>query len=202
MPENRIRCGWCDSSSQLYVDYHDHEWGVPLGDDIKLFEMLVLEGMQAGLSWLTVLKKRSNFRTAFDGFDPAVVAAYDEQKKDNLLGNALIIRNRLKIDSAITNAKVVLQLQDEFGSFARYLWQFVEFSPVQNSFAEMGDLPAETEFSSRISKDLKKRGMNFVGPTIVYAFMQSIGMVNDHVVSCFRYEECGNMAGELTRTSL
>jgi DNA-3-methyladenine glycosylase I len=194
MTEEKKRCGWCDPESDLYVQYHDSEWGVPLTEDNSLFQMLVLEGMQAGLSWLTVLKKRESFREAFDNFDPALVAFYDDQKIAELLDNPSIIRNRLKVESAVKNARVVLQLQREYGSFADYLWRFVDYRPIRNSIACPADLPAKTALSIAISKDLKKRGMNFVGPTIIYALMQAVGLVNDHETTCFRYNECGSPA--------
>jgi len=183
------RCAWVDPENKIYTEYHDKEWGTPVHDDRKLFEMLVLEGAQAGLSWETVLKKRENFRKAFDGFDPQKVALYDEDKQTELLQNKGIIRNRLKIRSAIQNAGVFLEIQKEFGSFDTYIWNFVDNKPVQNRFSSIKDLPAKTEISDMISKDLKKRGMNFIGPTIIYAYMQSVGMVNDHEVSCFRYPQ-------------
>ncbi len=183
------RCAWADSQDELYLKYHDEDWGVPCHDDRKLFEMLILEGAQAGLSWSTVLKKRENYRKAFDNFYPVKVAAYDENKVGQLLQNEGIIRNRLKVESAIRNAKVVLGIQKEFTSFDNYIWGFVEGKPIQNEIGSMGEIPARTELSDRISKDLKKKGMNFVGSTIIYAFMQAVGMVNDHEVSCFRYSQ-------------
>lgn len=192
--ENKKRCTWCDETSDLYMEYHDKEWGVPVTDDRKLFEMLTLEGMQAGLSWLTILKKRENFQTAFDGFDYEKVAGYDEKKLEELLQNEGIIRNRLKIESTVKNARAFMGIREEDGSFAHYLWKWVDFRPIQNSFQQLSDLPAKTELSEKISRDLKKRGMNFVGPTIIYALMQAVGMVNDHEVSCFRYAECAEMA--------
>lgn len=191
------RCSWCDLNSPEYVDYHDQQWGVPVYEDRLLFEMLALEGMQAGLSWLSILKKRENFIRAFDNFEIAVVAAYDDEKVSNLLGNAGIIRNRLKINSVIRNAKVVLQLIEEFGTFSEYLWGWVENSPVQNTYSDKGEIPAKTELSERISKDLKKRGMNFVGPVIIYAYMQAIGMVNDHDPDCYRRQEVAAMVAEI-----
>lgn len=193
------RCGWCDETSDLYVDYHDNQWGVPLGNDRKLFEMLILEGMQAGLSWLTILKKRDNFLSAFDDFDFLKVAKYDDEKIEELLDNKGIIRNRLKIQSAVRNAGVFINLRNEFGTFSRYLWNYVDFTPIQNHYHSLKDLPAKTKLSEEISKDLKKRGMNFVGPTIIYALMQAIGMVNDHEVSCFRYMECKELANKLKK---
>ena len=183
------RCAWVNLKNELYIKYHDEDWGVPIHEDQKLFEMLVLEGAQAGLSWETVLRKRENYRNAFDGFDPQKVAEYNELKKEELLQNKGIIRNRLKIKSAIQNAQVFLEIQKEFGSFDKYIWDFVDGKPIQNKIQLPSDLPAKTELSDEISKDLKKRGMNFVGSTIIYAFMQSVGMVNDHEVSCFRYSE-------------
>lgn len=194
------RCDWCDADSALYVDYHDKEWGVPCADDTTLFQMLVLEGMQAGLSWLTVLKKRASFVRAFDGFDPLVVASYPESKVEALLGDSTIIRNRLKINSAVKNAAVVLELQRHYLSFGRYLWGWVEYRPVLNHFQRMEEVPAETELSRQISKDLKKRGMSFVGPTIVYALMQSVGLVNDHLLGCFRHEQCRLLGEEFARS--
>ncbi len=183
------RCAWVDPENKIYTEYHDKEWGAPVHDDQKLFEMLVLEGAQAGLSWETVLKKRENYRKAFDGFDPQKVARYDEAKQAELLQNKGIIRNRLKIRSAIRNAGVFLEIQKEFGSFDTYIWNFVDNKPVPNEFESISQLPAKTELSEMISKDLKKRGMNFIGPTIIYAYMQSVGIVNDHEVSCFRYPQ-------------
>lgn len=181
------RCSWVDPENTMYCEYHDDEWGVPVHDDQKLFEMIILEGAQAGLSWETVLKKRPNYRKAFDSFNPQKVALYDEKKQAELLQNEGIIRNRLKIKSAIQNARAFLNIQKEFGSFDTYIWNFVNNRPIRNQFKTISELPAKTELSDMISKDLKKRGMNFVGSTIIYAFMQSIGMVNDHEVSCFRY---------------
>lgn len=183
------RCGWAGAQNELYLKYHDEEWGVPCHDDTKLFEMLVLEGAQAGLSWSTVLKKRENYRKAFDNFDVKKVAAYGDNKAAELLANEGIIRNRLKVNSAIRNAKVVLEIQKEFGSLDEYIWGFVEGKPVQNKIRSMREIPARTELSDKISKDLVKRGMNFVGSTIIYAFMQAVGMVNDHQSSCFRHPE-------------
>ena len=183
------RCGWA-SSDPLYHAYHDDEWGIPVHDDRQLFEMLVLEGAQAGLSWITILRKRPAYRLAFDNFEPAVVAAYGDEKVASLLGDAGIVRNRLKIQSAIANARRFLEVQAEFGSFDRYIWGFVEGQPIVNGWTALDQLPARTELSDRISKDLKKRGFSFVGSTIVYAMMQATGMVNDHLVSCFRYKQC------------
>ena len=188
-PEDRIRCEWAGSDT-LMVAYHDQEWGVPLHDDPKLFEFLILEGMQAGLSWMTILRKRENFRTAFDGFDPQKVAQYDQAKFEQLMADAGIIRNRRKIEAAAQNARAFLDLQAEYGSFDTYIWQFVGGKPLVNTWKEMHEIPAKSEQSESMSKDLKKRGFNFVGPTICYAHMQATGMVNDHTVDCFRYLEC------------
>ena len=184
------RCGW--AKNELAVHYHDTEWGVPLHDDTKLFEFIVLEGAQAGLSWDTILRKRDAYREAFDGFDPAKVARYDDKKQAELLGNAGIIRNRLKIASAIKNANAFLDVQDEFGSFDRYIWEFVDGNPIVNEWKELAEIPARTDLSDAISKDLKSRGFNFVGSTIIYALMQATGMVNDHLVECFRRKELEN----------
>lgn len=181
------RCQWC-GDNPIYVDYHDNEWGVPLKDDQTLFEFLVLEGMQAGLSWLTILKKRDNFRKAFAQFDPKKVAKFTEKDYERLMQDAGIIRNKLKIRAAINNAQRYLEVQKEFGSFADYIWSFVNHKPLINSWKTMSDLPAKTELSDQISKDLLKRGFKFVGSTIVYAHMQATGMVNDHTTDCFRYK--------------
>lgn len=182
------RCSWC-GDDPLYVAYHDEEWGVPVFDDRALFEFLVLEGAQAGLSWSTILKKRDGYRAAFDGFDPQVVARYDEQKSAELLADAGIVRNRLKVASAVSNAQAFLAVQEEHGSFSDYIWGFVDGTPIQNQWRTLADIPATTPLAETISKDLKKRGFRFVGPTIVYAHMQATGMVNDHVVSCYRYPQ-------------
>lgn len=182
------RCPW-SGTDPLYVDYHDREWGVPVHDDRSLFEFLILEGAQAGLSWATILKKRDNYRRAFDNFDPAVVAAYDRDKIDALLADSGIVRNRLKINSAVQNARQFLAIQKELGSFDAYIWDFVGGRPIINNWGSLRQIPAETTESRALSKDLKRRGFNFVGPTIMYAFMQAVGMVNDHVVSCFRHSE-------------
>ena len=186
--QNKIRCQWAGSDS-LYLAYHDKEWGVPVRRDKKLFEFLILEGAQAGLSWLTVLKKRENYRKAYDQFDPQKIAHYGAKKVKELLSNDGIIRNRLKIAASITNAQAFLQAQKEFGSFSKYMWGFVGHKPIKNKFRSLNDLPATTKISDALSKDLKARGFKFVGPTIVYAHMQAVGMVNDHVVDCFRYKE-------------
>lgn len=182
------RCEW-GTVSQLYIDYHDNEWGVPIHDDRTLFEFLILEGAQAGLSWETVLKKRENYRKAFNDFDPVKVSRYGDKKIEALMGNKGIIRNRLKIASAVNNAKRFLEVQKEFGTFDAYIWQFVNGKPITNRFKSMQEIPATTKESDAMSKDLKKRGFKFVGPTICYAHMQATGMVNDHVVDCFRYKE-------------
>ena len=182
------RCGWCEGNT-LYENYHDTEWGVPLFDDQKLFEFLILETFQAGLSWITVLKKRENFRTAFDDFDYKKVASYNETKFQELVQNKGIIRNKLKIKAAISNAQAFLEIQEEFGRFSDYIWSFVDGKPIKNHITDYNKLPANTPLSDAISKDLKTRGFKFVGSTVVYAHMQATGMVNDHEISCFRYEE-------------
>jgi DNA-3-methyladenine glycosylase I len=182
-----IRCPW--ATNDLSIRYHDEEWGLPTHDDTVLFEFLILEGAQAGLSWDTILKKRGNYRAAFDHFDPKKIARYDRRKIQSLMNDAGIIRNRLKIASAIQNAKAFLQVQDEFGSFDAYIWQFTGGSPIVNSRRSMKQVPARTEESDAMSKDLKKRGFSFVGTTICYAFMQAVGMVNDHLTECFRYSQ-------------
>ena len=187
--DGRERWGWSALGEPLYRDYHDKEWGVPLHDDRALYEFLVLEGAQAGLSWWTVLRKRENFRRAFDGFDPNKVARYDRKKTRNLLGDPGIIRNRLKIESAVKNAKAFLAVQEEFGSFDAYIWRFVRGKPKVNAWKTIEDIPAVTPEAAAMSGDLLKRGFSFVGPTICYAHMQATGMVNDHVTSCFRYRE-------------
>ena len=187
--KDKVRCDWVPRDDPLYVSYHDEEWGVPLHDDRKLFELLVLEGMQAGLSWGTILRKRENFRKAFDGFDPKKVALFDKRKIRSLLSDRGIIRNDLKVRSAVGNAKAFLAVQEEFGSFDSYIWGLVGNEPRVNKWRSLRQLPASTKESETVSKDLLKRGFRFVGPTIVYAHMQATGMVNDHVVSCFRYRE-------------
>lgn len=178
------RCGW--ATNDLNIPYHDTEWGVPVHDDRRLFEFLILEGAQAGLSWDTILRKRENYRAAFDNFDPEIVSRYDDKKLAELLQNDGIIRNRLKLKSAVGNAKAFLHVQEEFGSFDKYIWSFVGGKPLDGDRKTMTDVPAKTEVSDALSKDLRKRGFNFVGSTIMYAFMQATGMVNDHVESCFR----------------
>ncbi len=187
------RCEW-PGDDPLYQQYHDTEWGLPEHDDRRLFEMLILEGAQAGLSWITVLRKRENYRRLFDNFEPELVACYDEARVGELLSDPGIIRNRLKVNAAIQNARVFLEVQKEFGSFDRFIWQFVGAQPVQNQFRTLQELPAETAESGAMSKELKRRGFKFVGPTICYAFMQATGMVNDHVVTCFRHQEIAGLA--------
>jgi len=184
---NKPRCAWC-TNNPLYIVYHDSEWGVPIRDDKLLFEFLILEGMQAGLSWLTILKKRPAFRKAFANFNPQKVARFDQNKIDLLLNNTDIIRNKLKITAAIQNAKGFLAIKKEWGSFANYIWHFVDGKPIQNHWKNVSQAPAKTAISDAMSKDLKKRGFKFVGSTICYAFMQAVGMVNDHTVDCFRYQ--------------
>ncbi len=184
----KTRCGW-SGLNPLYIDYHDKEWGVPVHDDRLLFEFLILEGAQAGLSWITILKKRENYREAFDNFEPEKVACYNSAKVKKLLLNEGIIRNRLKVESAITNAKAFLNVQKEFGSFNKFIWQFVNYKPIINSWNSLKEIPTKTTESDLMSKDLKKRGFKFVGSTICYAFMQAVGMVNDHTTDCFRYKE-------------
>ncbi|MBS9774522.1 MAG: DNA-3-methyladenine glycosylase I [Tenacibaculum sp.] len=185
---DKNRCFWV-SNDQLYCKYHDEEWGVPVFDDLVLFEFLILEGFQAGLSWITILKKRENFRNAFDDFNYNKIAKYSEDKLEELRNDKGIIRNKLKIESAVINAKAFIKVQEEFGSFSKYIWGFVNEKPIKNTFKNKYDVPATTELSDKISKDLKKRGFKFVGSTIIYAFMQAIGMVNDHTLNCFRYNE-------------
>lgn len=182
------RCDWC-TADPLYIAYHDEEWGVPLHDETRLFEMLILEGAQAGLNWLTILKKRGNYRLAFDQFDAEKIARYDQRKIDQLLNDPGIIRNRLKIEAAIRNARAALRIREEFGSLDIYLWRFVDGEPLQSHRQSIAELPANTPLSTSISKDLKQRGCNFVGPTIIYAYMQAIGMVNDHQLDCFRQRQ-------------
>lgn len=182
------RCGWCEGDT-LYEAYHDLEWGVPVKDDDTLFEFLILETFQAGLSWITVLKKRENFRKAFDRFDYKKIARYDQKKKDALLQDAGIIRNKLKVNATVTNAQAFIEIQKEFSSFSNYLWGYVNNTPIKNKIKNYKNAPANTPLSDALSKDLKKRGFKFVGSTVVYAFMQAVGMVNDHEVKCFRYDE-------------
>jgi len=189
-PDGLARCGWATSAPE-YVEYHDTEWGVPLHDDRRLFEFLILEGAQAGLSWETILRKREAYRTAFDDFDPERVARYTPKKIERLMANPGIVRNRLKIDSTLTNAAAFLAVRREFGSFDAYIWRFVDGKPRVNTVRASGDVPVSTPQSDAMSKDLKRRGFRFVGTTICYAFMQATGMVNDHAMTCFRYREVG-----------
>jgi len=182
------RCNWGNYNDQM-KEYHDNEWGVPVHDDRLLFEFLILEGAQAGLSWNTILQKRENFRKAFDNFDYKKIATYNEKKVEELLNNASIIRNRLKIGAAVANANAFLKVQEEFGSFDNFIWEFIDHNSIINQFETLEDLPSKTEQSERISKALKKRGFKFVGPTIIYSFMQAVGMTNDHTIDCFRYAE-------------
>lgn len=185
----KTRCGWAQGQFDEYIKYHDEEWGVPVHDDRVHFEFLILEGAQAGLSWATVLKKREGYREAFADFDPAQVATYDENKIQELIDFPGIIRNKLKIHSAVSNAQRFLEIQKEFGSFDNYIWQFVGGSPIINSWAKMSEVPATTKESDELSKDLRKRGFKFVGSTVIYAHMQACGLVNDHAVDCFRHKE-------------
>jgi DNA-3-methyladenine glycosylase I len=191
---DKTRCPW--AKTELYVQYHDTEWGVPVHDDRLLFEFLVLEGAQAGLSWETILKKRQHYREAFDHFDPAVIAAYGLQKRQSLLSDSGIVRNRLKIAAAIENAKAFLTVKDALGTFDQYIWQFIGHQPKQNTWRTIKEVPAQTAESDALSKDLKRRGFKFVGSTICYAFMQAVGMVNDHVIDCFRHRELRKVGAE------
>ena len=185
------RCEWV-SEDPIYIAYHDEEWGVPRHDEQRLFEFLILETFQAGLSWITILRKRENFRAAFDDFDYKKVGLYNEDKVASLLENAGIIRNKLKVRSAISNAKAFMEVQQEFGSFNKYIWGFMNGKPLQNEFKSVSDVPPKTELAELVSKDLKNRGFKFVGPTVIYAYMQATGMVNDHTVDCFRHREVQN----------
>jgi len=194
----KTRCGWCGTDA-LYVDYHDEEWGVPVHEDRRLFEMLCLEGAQAGLSWSTILKKRGNYFRAFDGFDFDRIAGYSQHDVERLLADAGIVRNRLKIESVIKNARCVLDIVKEHGSLDAYLWRFVDFAPKQNHVRSMAELPARTRRSDAMSRDLKKLGFGFVGSTICYAFMQAVGMVNDHLLDCFRCAELASLARPVRR---
>ena len=194
------RCGW--AKGELDIVYHDQEWGVPVRDDRLLFEFLILEGAQAGLSWSTILKKREAYRIAFDQFDPTIVAKYGAKKQAQLLQNEGIVRNRLKIDSTIGNAKAFLKVQDEFGSFEKFIWQFVDGKPIQNRRKAMSEVPASTAESDAMSKELKKRGFRFVGSTICYAFMQATGMVNDHLVDCFRHSKLAKSPKSVSQVKL
>jgi len=188
MKTGKQRCPWANSPA-IYAEYHDNEWGVPNHDDVKLFEFLVLEGAQAGLSWLTILKKRENYRNAYEGFDPGKVAGFDEAKINSLLKNPGIVRNKLKIRSSVNNAIRYLDIQKEHGSFSDYLWSFTNHTPTINEWSDLRQVPARTELSDKISKDLKKRGFSFVGSTIIYSLLQAVGVVNDHLTSCFRYRQ-------------
>ena len=190
MPTTMRRCRWAEGVSQNYLDYHDTEWGVPVRDDRVQFEFLTLEGAQAGLSWSTILNKRAGYRKAFADFDPEKVARFSTKRVEKLLTDPSIVRNRLKVESTVSNAKAFLDVRDEFGSFSDYIWRFVDGRPVQNRFRRDRDVPATSKVSDVLSKDLKKRGFRFVGSTIVYAHMQATGLVNDHVVGCFRYDQC------------
>ena len=193
MTEAKTRCRWCEGVNDGYVQYHDTEWGVPVYDDQKQFEFLVLEGAQAGLSWSTILNKRDGYRKNFADFDPARVARFTERRIEKILTDPGIVRNRLKVQSAVTNAKAFLDVQEEFGSFSDYIWQFVGGKPIQNAFRRDRDVPATSAESDALSKDLKSRGFKFVGSTIIYAHMQATGMVNDHVVGCFRHAQCARL---------
>ena len=186
--DSKKRCGWC-LGDPLYEAYHDEEWGIPVYDDDTLFEFLILETFQAGLSWITILRKRENFRNAFDNFDYKKIANYNQDKIESLLVDAGIIRNKLKINATVTNAKAFMEIQKEFGSFSKYIWDFVDGKPIKNKLENHKNAPATTPLSDSISKDLKKRGFKFVGSTVIYAHMQATGMVNDHVTECFRYNE-------------
>ena len=191
----KSRCGWC-GDDPLYVDYHDSEWGVPVWDDETLFEFLILEGAQAGLAWITVLRKREGYRALFDGFDAAKIARYTDKKLNKILLDPRIIRNRLKVYGARKNARAFLEVQKERGSFADYLWDFVGHKPIQNTWKSLAEVPATTPLSDSLSKDMKKRGFTFVGTTIMYAHMQATGMVNDHTADCFRYRQCKKLASK------
>lgn len=184
------RCGWC-GDDPLYVAYHDEEWGVPVRDDNRLFEFLVLEGAQAGLSWITILRKREGYRALFDGFDPEEVARYSDDHLDRLLEDARIVRNRRKVYGTRQNARAFLHVQDEFGSFCNYIWDFVDDCPIQNQWRSLAEVPATSAVSDKLSKDMKARGFTFIGSTVMYAHMQATGMVNDHITTCFRHRECG-----------
>ncbi len=194
---SKKRCAW-SGTDPIYIKYHDKEWGVPIYNDRKLFEFITLEGAQAGLSWITILKRRSGYKNAFENFDVEKVARFGKRKINSLLENTGIIRNKLKVNSTVTNAQAFIKIQEEFGSFSKYQWSFVNGKPIQNKFKTMNDIPAKTEISDAFSKDLKNRGFRFVGSTIIYAHMQAVGMVNDHVTSCHRYKEIKKM-GERKR---
>ena len=189
---SKIRCKWL-TNDPIYIKYHDEEWGVPIYNDNKLFELLILEGVQAGLSWLTVLKKRENYRELYEGFDPLSIASFSDRKMRELLNDSRIIRNKLKIEASVKNAQAFLILQKEFGSFSNYIWRFTSNKIIQNKYKRYDELPSKTLLSDKISRELKERGFKFVGSTIIYAFMQAIGMVNDHITDCFRYDEVKNL---------
>ncbi|MFW6075069.1 MAG: DNA-3-methyladenine glycosylase I [Chloroflexota bacterium] len=191
------RCRWV-GDDDLYTAYHDDEWGVPVLDDRVLFEFITLEGAQAGLSWLTILRKRAHYRAVFEDFDPARVAEFDQDRVEKLLQDPGIVRNRMKVESTVRNARAFLGIQAEYGTFARYLWGFVDGKPIQNRWASLADVPTETEESRRLSRDLKRRGFNFVGPTICYAYMQAVGLVNDHETGCFRYDAVRELGEQMT----
>jgi DNA-3-methyladenine glycosylase I len=193
MSKKITRCKWAEGVSLDYIEYHDKEWGVPVHDDKVQFEFLILEGAQAGLSWSTILNKREGYRQAFADFDVEKVARFTDKRAEKLLTNPAIVRNRLKVNSAVTNAKAFIKVQEEFGSFSKYIWDFVNGKPIQNKFRKDSDIPATSPQSDDLSKDLKKRGFKFVGSTIVYAHMQATGLVNDHVMGCFRYKPCAAM---------
>ena len=199
MIQQLTRCAWA-GEDPLYIAYHDQEWGLPVHDDRELFEFLLLEGAQAGLSWITILRKRQAYQEAFDGFDPQIVAGYDETKIAQLMNDARIVRNKRKINSAVKNAEAFLHIQYEYGSFDRYIWDFVDGKPIQNAWQDMASIPAKTPLSETIGKDLKKRGFSFVGPTIVYAYMQAAGLVNDHVAGCHCYAPARKAAAKAPRT--
>ena len=194
MTKTVTRCKWAEGTSLEYIEYHDKEWGVPVYDDRVQFEFLILEGAQAGLSWSTILNKRDGYRSAFADFDVQKVARFTKKRVDKLLENPAIVRNRLKVESAVTNAKAFIAVQDAFGSFSDYIWGFVDGEPIQTRYKKDGDIPATSAESDQLSKDLKKRGFKFVGSTIIYAHMQATGLVNDHVVGCFRHKPCAAMA--------
>ena len=199
MTKKITRCKWAEGVSLDYVEYHDKEWGVPVYDDPVQFEFLLLEGAQAGLSWSTILNKREGYRKAFAGFDVEKVARFTKKRIETLLQNPAIVRNRLKVESAVTNAQAFITVQEEFGSFSKYIWGFVDGKPIQNRFSKDGDIPATSPESDALSKDLKKRGFRFVGSTIVYAHMQATGLVNDHVVGCFRHRPCARLGKQKPR---
>ncbi len=186
--DKKKRCAWVNLDNPNYVQYHDKVWGEPVYDDRSLFEMLILEGAQAGLSWETILNKQANYKRAFDDFNPSIVAMYDESKMNDLMSNAGIVRNKRKIVSAIKNAEVFLEIQNEFGSFSTFLWSFVNHKPIENHFSSLSEVPISSVLSDSISKDLKNRGMSFVGTTIIYAYLQAVGVVNDHTKDCFKYK--------------